>query len=143
MTIRELIINKRAELGMTQAQLSNITGISQARISEFESGSRQMMSDNVDKIIEALRIKFYNESPDTNWTFATECAKILKEKGITSIDKLTKEDLATLCSKDEFLLMKEYGKCFDEERIIKQGDSPDDSFNYIRTLIAFKLATLR
>lgn len=143
MTIRELIVAKRTELGMTQAELSRKSGITQARISEFEKGTRQMMSSNIDMLFQALDIKFYRENPNHNWEFATECAHILKEKGITSIDKLTRDDLATICDKKEFLSMKEYGKCYDESRIVKQGDDPDSSFNYIRTLIAFKLAILR
>lgn len=58
MTIRELIIEKRAEVGMTQKELSEKTGITQARISDFESGKRTMTSDNIDKIFDALEIHF-------------------------------------------------------------------------------------
>lgn len=143
MTIREMIIQKRTELGMTQAELSRRTGITQARISEFEKGTRQMMSSNIDLLFEALDIKFYKASPNHNWGFAGECAHILKEKGVTSVDKLTKEDLATLCDKPEFLSMKEYGKNYNEEKSIKQGADPDNSFDYIKSVIAFKLAVLK
>lgn len=127
---------------MTQAELSRRTGITQARISEFEKGTRQMMSGNIDLLFEALNIKFYKETPDHNWDFAGECAHILKGKGITSVDKLSKEDLATLCDKPEFLSMKEYGKNYNEEKSIKQGADPENSFDYLKTLIEFKLAVL-
>lgn len=143
MTIREMIIAKRNELGMTQAELSRRTGITQARISEFEKGTRQMMSSNIDLLFEALGIKFYKESPDHNLYFASECAKILKEKGITSVDKLSREDFATLCNKPEFLSMKQYDKNYNEDKMLKQGADPDNSFDYLKTLIAFKLAVLR
>lgn len=142
MTIRELIISKRNELGMTQKELSKRTGITQARISEFESGTRQMLSNKIDLLFDALDIKFYKESPDHNWDFATECARILKTKGITSIDKLTREDLSALCDKPEFLTMKQYDKNYNEEKMLKQGADPDNSFDYLKTLITFKLAVL-
>lgn len=138
-----MIIAKRNELGMTQAELSRRTGITQARISEFEKGTRQMMSSNIDLLFEALGIKFYKESSNHNWDFATECASILKEKGITSVDKLSREDFATLCNKPEFLSMKQYDKNYNEDKMLKQGADPDNSFDYLKTLIAFKLAVTR
>jgi len=79
MTIREVIIEKRAEVGMTQRELSEKTGITQARISDFESGKRTMTSDNIDKIFNVLDIHFVR-SKEQMWDLAKECANILKQK---------------------------------------------------------------
>lgn len=56
MTLRELIIKARTESNMTQGELSEKTGIPQSRISEFESGKREMGSNNIDKLLFALKI---------------------------------------------------------------------------------------
>lgn len=56
MTLRELIIKARTESNMTQGELSAKTGIPQSRISEFESGKREMGSNNIDKLLFALKI---------------------------------------------------------------------------------------
>lgn len=141
MTIRELIIQKRTEVGMTQKELSEKTGITQARISDFESGKRTMTSDNVDKIFAALEIHF-KQSKEDLWNFAEECARILKNKEIRSIDNLTKEEVATLTGKNELLAMKECNdKLYDEMDI--KGIADKNAYNYMKVLIKFHLALLK
>lgn len=140
MTIRELIIQKRTEVGMTQKELSQKTGITQGRISEFESGNRTMTSDNIDKIFAALGIHF-KQNKEQQWDFAKECARILRSKDIQSIDNLTKEEVATLTGKNEILAMKEYNeKLYDE--LDMKGIADNNAYNYIRVLIKFHLALL-
>lgn len=56
MTLRESIIKKRTELSITQCELAEKSGIPQSRISEFESGKREMNSASIDKILAALDI---------------------------------------------------------------------------------------
>lgn len=58
MTLREIIINKRLELKLTQGEVAEKAGISQPRISEFESGRREMNSANIDKVLNVLGITF-------------------------------------------------------------------------------------
>lgn len=141
MTIRELITQKRTEVGMTQKELSEKTGITQARISDFESGKRTMTSDNIDKIFNALEIHF-KQNKEEQWNFAKECARILKSKDINSIDNLTKEEVATLTGKNELLAMKEYNdKLYDELDI--KGIANKDAYNYMKVLIKFHLALLK
>lgn len=141
MTIRELIIEKRVEAGMTQKELSEKTGITQARISDFENGKRTMTSDNIDKIFDILDIRF-KRSKEEQWDFAKECASILKSKGINNIDNLTKEEVATLAGKKEILAMKEYNeKMYDE--LDMKCIANKNAYNYIRALIKFHLALLK
>lgn len=141
MTIRELIIQKRTEVGMTQKELSEKTGITQARISDFESGKRTMTSDNIDKIFNSLDIHF-KQSKEEQWDFAKECAHILKSKDINSIDSLTKEEVATLIGKNEILAMKEYNdKLYDE--LDMKGIANKNAYNYMKALIKFHLALLK
>lgn len=141
MTIRELIIQKRTEVGMTQKELSQKTGITQGRISEFESGNRTMTSDNIDKIFAALEIHF-TQNNEQRWDFAQECALILKSKEIQSIDNLTKEEVATLTGKNGILTMKEYNdKLYDE--LDMKGGTDKNAYNYMKVLIQFHLALLK
>lgn len=141
MTIRELIVEKRTEVGMTQKELSEKTGITQARISDFESGKRTMTSDNIDKIFDALDIRF-KRGKEEQWDFAKECASILKSQGINNIDNLTKEEVATLAGKKEILAMKEYNeKMYDE--LDMKCIANKNAYNYIRALIKFHLALLK
>jgi transcriptional regulator with XRE-family HTH domain len=141
MTIREMVIYKRNEAGLTQKELSEKTGIAQCRISEFESGTRSMNSDNIDKIFEALEIEF-SQNKEQQWIFAKECAKAIKNKGISNIDTLTKEDIATLTGKDEILLMKEYNEQLYDEMCAKEIEDKN-AYNYMKTLIAFHISLLK
>lgn len=141
MTIRELIIQKRTECGMTQKELSEKTGISQNRISEFESGNRNMNSDNIDKIFAALDI-FFKQSKEQQWDFAKECAKILKSKDVSKIDNLSQEEVATLTGKNEILEMKEYDDELYSYLDVK-GVADKNAYNFMKTLINFHLALLK
>lgn len=141
MTIRELIIQKRTECGMTQKELSEKTGISQNRISEFESGNRNMNSDNIDKIFAALDI-FFKQSKEQQWDFAEECAKILKSKDVSKIDNLSQEEVATLTGKNEILEMKEYDDELYSYLDVK-GVADKNAYNFMKTLINFHLALLK
>lgn len=61
-TISESVRQKIAESGMTQSQLSEASGVSQGRISEFLSGGT-INSDNLDKIAAALFLKILQFRP--------------------------------------------------------------------------------
>lgn len=141
MTIREIIIEKRTEVGITQKELSEKTGIAQSRISDFEKGKRTMTSDNIDKIFEVLEIHV-KLSKEQQWDFAEECARILKKKGIANIDNITKEETAILTGKKELLTMKEYSdKLYDE--LDMKGIADKNAYNYMKVLIKFQLALLK
>lgn len=143
MTIRELIIEKRAEVGMTQKELSEKTGLTQARISDFESGKRTMTSDNIDKIFNALEIRLAR-SKEQMWDLAEECANILKQKGksVDDIKKLTKDELVDLTGKEEILPLNDYSEKFYSE--MSTGFINDlTSYDYFLTLIAFHRALLK
>lgn len=141
MTIRELIIQKRNESNMTQKELSEKTGIPQSRISDFESGKRNMNSDNIDKMLAALEVSF-NQNKSQMWDLAKTCAKILKNKGVASVMNLTKEEVSTLTGKDEILIMKEYDeKLYDE--LSAKMIANEQAYNYMQTLIEFHLALIK
>ena len=126
---------------MTQEELSSKTKISQSNISSFESGKRKMTSDNLDRIFEVLGIKYYKDSNEHNWNFAKECAKILKDKGVNSIMKMSQEEVSTLTGKEEIMRMQVYNDKIFNEYIT--GSKADDSYNYMKTLIEFHLAMLK
>ena len=140
MTIQELITQKRTEVGMTQKELSEKTGITQTQIFDFESGKRTMISDNIDKIFNALEIHF-KQNKKEQWNFAKECARILMSKDINSINNLTKEEVATLTGKNELLVMKEYNdKLYDELNM--KGIANKNAYNYMKVIIKFHLSLL-
>lgn len=144
MTIREVIIEKRAEVGMTQRELSEKTGITQARISDFESGKRTMTSDNIDKIFNVLDIHFVR-SKEQMWDLAKECANILKQKGKSVADtkKLTKDELADLTGKEEILYLDEYSEGFYDENSARGIINELTAYNYVIALVAFHRALLK
>ena len=93
------------------------------------------------KIFEALEIEF-SQNKEQQWIFAKECAKAIKNKGISNIDTLTKEDIATLTGKDEILLMKEYNEQLYDEMCAKEIEDKN-AYNYMKTLIAFHISLLK
>lgn len=141
MTIREMVIEKRKKAGITQEELAKKTGIPQSRISEFESGNRSMNSNNLDKIFEALEISL-QQNNEQMWDFAIECAHILKDKGIKDIEKLSKEEVATLTGKKEILIMEEWNELTLTHAELKYNVDSKRTYNYMRNLIRFHLALL-
>lgn len=138
MTIREIIIQKRTEVGMTQMELSEKTGITQARISDFESSKRSMTSDNIDKILNALELHF-KQSREQQWDFSIECARLLLKKGITDISNLSKEEVATLTGKEEIIALKEYNKELYDALSLRGTIDEYNTWNMMKTLIKFQL----
>jgi len=57
MKINELVKEKRKSLKMTQTVLSSKTGIAVSTISEFEAGKHALGSDNLEKIMEVLKLR--------------------------------------------------------------------------------------
>lgn len=141
MTIRELVIQKRTETGMTQKELAEKAGITQAQISDFENGKRTMTSDNIDKLFAALEINLV-QNKNQMWNLAVECAKILKSKDVTNIQKLSKEEVAALTGKDEILAMKEYSDQLYIELSIKGSIDDVNVWNYMQALISFHIALI-
>ncbi|MFA6831314.1 MAG: helix-turn-helix domain-containing protein [Bacteroidaceae bacterium] len=140
MKIRETIINKRKECGMTQKELSEKTGIQQNRISEFEAGKRDIVTSNVDKIFEVLDEK-YLSSRERMWNLAKECATILKNKGFSKISDLSKDTITTLTEKEYLLSLKEISDDLYDELSAK-GSEPANTFNYMKALIRFHLSLI-
>ncbi len=52
--IAELIIATRSELGLTQGQLAQLTGVSQANISKFENGNSRPSITTLKKIVDGM-----------------------------------------------------------------------------------------
>lgn len=127
---------------MTQKELSEKTGISQSRISEFESGNRSMNSENIDKIFDVLEVNFAKNGQQ-QWELAEECAKILKEKGIRNINKMSKEDVSTLVGKTEILALKEYSDTLYDKYCMMGVIDEKNNWNYMKTLIRFHLSLLK
>lgn len=55
--LRRIIADEMKRQGMTQRSLQTLTGIWQHRISEYLSGKRDMGSDSVAKLLDALRLR--------------------------------------------------------------------------------------
>lgn len=144
MTIREYIVKKRKECGITQQELSEKTKIPQSRISEFESGKRAMDSDNIDKIFKSLNIHFHLKKQEL-WEFAKECANTLKSKGIKpeNITSISRPKLAELTEKEEIIALRRYSdKFYDQLSNTGAIHNPDNTFNYVHTLIRVHLALI-
>ena len=78
-TIREIVIDKRKKVNMTQVELAEKASITQAQISNFESGKATLGSDKLDKIFDVLRLKS-SQTKEEQWTLSGDCALIIKEK---------------------------------------------------------------
>ena len=99
------------------------------------------LKNNIDKIFEAIDIHF-EQSKDKMWIFAEECVKTLKEKGVSNIDNLTQEDVATLTGRNEILVMKTYNdKLYDS--LCVRGIEDDNAYNYMNVLIKLHFSLLK
>lgn len=54
--VGNLVFARRMALGYTQAQLANLAGTTQARISEIEAGAESIKSGTLNKVFRALKI---------------------------------------------------------------------------------------
>ena len=57
MDIRQLILDAMQRQEISQTALERMTGVRQHRISEYLTGKRDMNSDNVVKLLEALDLE--------------------------------------------------------------------------------------
>lgn len=57
MDIRQIIMTAMAQQELSQRRLSEITGITQPRISDYLTGKRDVQSETLGKILKALRLE--------------------------------------------------------------------------------------
>lgn len=67
--VREMIIDVRTQLGMTQKQLSEKSGVSQANISKIENGSYRLSILTLKKIADGLGKRLVIELVDREEVF--------------------------------------------------------------------------
>lgn len=145
--LREIISEKRIKLGLTQSQLAQKTGLTQAQISDFESGKREMNSSNLEKIISAMGMRFMDDNPfmekaHAQWDLAKEAASILIEKGIKNVDAITKEEMVSLTGFDDIMLLQVFSKTLFEKYVDSKIVSEHNTYNYFLTLVKFHIAML-
>lgn len=111
--IGNMIKARRSELGFTQAQLSEMTGIKSTTISNYENNISSPSDDNIYKLMEALKC-------DANYLFEWEEMKDIqlsaKEKMV--IKNYRKLDTYGKRMVDSALEI-EYERCTNEENTIK------------------------
>ncbi len=68
MKINDIIHNRRKEFGISQRELSRLSGVRAAAISEFESGKKSIYSHSLEKLCKILELvlKPANPSKKTN-----------------------------------------------------------------------------
>lgn len=142
MTLREVIVSRRKKVGITQVELAEKAGITQAQLSNFESGKSTLNSDSLDKLFAVLKIKSA-QSAEAQWELADLCAKRLKERGAKDVFLITREEMAVIAENEEILLLQIVNdKLYD--MYAKSGIvNEHNTYNYFQTLVAFRLACLK
>lgn len=142
MTLREVIVSRRKKVGITQVELAEKAGITQAQLSNFESGKSTLNSDSLDKLFAVLKIKSA-QSAEAQWELADLCAERLKERGVKDVFLITREEMAVIAENEEILLLQIVNdKLYD--MYAKSGIvNEHNTYNYFQTLVAFRLACLK
>jgi Predicted transcriptional regulator with C-terminal CBS domains len=140
-TIREIVIDKRKKVNMTQVELAEKASITQAQISNFESGKATLGSDKLDKIFDVLRLKS-SQTKEEQWTLSGDCALIIKEKKL-DITNMSKEELAHVSGNNEILLLQNIPDDLYEKYVASKIIDEHNTFNYFMSLVKFRLACLK
>lgn len=142
MTLREVIVSRRKKVGITQVELAEKAGITQAQLSNFESGKSTLNSDSLDKLFAVLKIKSA-QSAEAQWELADLCAERLKERGVKDVFLISREEMAEIAENEEILLLQIVNdKLYD--MYAKSGIvNEHNTYNYFQTLVAFRLACLK
>ncbi|MCS2366470.1 helix-turn-helix transcriptional regulator [Bacteroides caccae] len=142
MTLREIVISRRKKAGLTQIELAEKSGITQAQLSNFESGKATLNSDSLDKLFAVLKMKSA-QSAEAQWDLAGLCAERLKERGIKDVSLITREEMSKIAENEEILLLQIINdKLYDmyaSSGIINEHNT----YNYFQTIVAFRLACLK
>lgn len=89
MTFSERLKSLREERGLTQVQLSNLSGISSRMIQKYESGSRPQV-DSAQKLAEALKISV-SELLGESGTLVAEAGEKYGTRGAKQAEQLMSE----------------------------------------------------
>ncbi len=140
-TLREMVIEKRKRNNLTQVELAERAGLTQAQISNFESGKSTLGSDKLDKIFDILRMKS-SQTKERQWDLAGECATLIKEKGL-DVSNISKEELSQLCGDEEILLLQNISDSLYDKYVMSNIVDEHNTFNYFMSLVRFRLACLK
>lgn len=142
MTLREIVVSRRKEAGLTQAELAEKSGLTQAQLSNFESGKSTLNSDSLDKLFAVLRMQ-YSQTAEEQWNLAKLCAARLKERGIKDVYLITREEMAEIAGNEEILLLQVVPKKLYDMYIDSRIVSEQNTYNYFQALVGFHLACLK
>lgn len=142
MTLREIVASRRKKAGLTQIELAEKSGVTQAQLSNFESGKATLTSDSLDKLFAALKIE-WSQNAEAQWELAGLCAERLKERGIKDISLITREEMSEIVENEEILLLQiindKLYNMYASAGIIDERNT----YNYFRTLVAFRFVCLK
>lgn len=141
-TLREQVTERRKGLKLTQADLALKAGITQAQLSNFESGKSELNSSTLDKIFEVLQMCF-SQSQSAQWGLAGRCAEILKSKGVKDSTNISKEEMAEIAECEDILLLQVISQSLYDKYQASNLINEHHTYNYFLTLVNFKLAVLK
>lgn len=83
--VKEIIKQRRQELGLTMKEVADAVGVSEATVSKWESGDiENMRRDKISKLADALHISpailmGWDDEPDAGYYLDSEAAEIAQE----------------------------------------------------------------
>lgn len=138
MTFSERLKSLREERGLTQVQLSNLSGISSRMIQKYESGSRPQV-DSAQKLAEALKISV-SELLGESGTLVAEAGEKYGTRGAKQAEQLMSEvtglfaggemaeedmDVMMKAISDAYWIAKEKNRKYTPNRYKKQDAAQD------------------
>ena len=139
MDISEIINDRIKSSGKSQAEIAKEIDTTPSQLGLFLKGEASLTRKSMNKCLEVLNIDLmmYKRRND----LAKRVAKALKAKRITDVGNLTKEDIIALTGEKALRLFREE----DEPRFKEIKESgyidPESTYNYMKGLISFYLAT--
>lgn len=112
----EFIKTHREQLGLTQAKLSQLSGISLPTIQNIEGGRANPEMETIDHLVKALGIELQFSTKKADWDFLSVCG----------VPLLNLKSISEICSKEKFvsemrLALLECGYSSDERKLKAMG----------------------
>lgn len=142
MTLREMVTSRRKEVKMTQTDLASRSGLTQSQLSDFESGKSDLTSSSLDKIFKVIKLK-YTQNAEEQWDIAGKCAEEIKRRGISSLENISKEEMAEIAGNEEILLLQVVNESLFEKYAASGIIDEKNTYNYFLTVVRFRYACLR
>ena len=138
MTVSEIVASRLRLMGTSQAQIAREIGTNPTQMGVFLKGQGTLSIEVLERCLQMVGIDL------TIYDYRNSCAihvaDILRRKGITQIDNLTKIDIVYLTGMDKLRVLVDVDSEDTYKTIINSGLlDPEATFPYFKALVAYVL----